>query len=162
MTTTVRPLRADEARLLNDDPRLFTVVSGLELAEGYLAFPDALDRLVRDLEAGGPPEWCSHLIIDPGIATVVGLGGYKGPPRDGVVEIGYSVAPAHRGRGHATSAVATWVGRAGTAGAARVVAHTLDEVSPSTRVLERCGFVRSGPHSDETVGLLWRWTLEIE
>lgn len=161
-TTTVRPLRADAARLLREEPAQFTRTWGLQVAEEYLAFPETLDRLVRDLEAGGPPEWHSHLIVDPSIATVVGLGGYKGPPRDGVVQIGYSVAPAHRGRGHATNAVTVWARRAAAAGATRVVAHTLTGSSPSTRVLERCGFVQSGPHLDEIVGRVWTWTLELD
>lgn len=161
MTTAVQPLRAREARLLMEDPDQFTAVSGLALAEGYLAFPEALDRLVRALEAGGPPEWNSHLIIDPGIATVVGLGGYKGPPRDGVVEIGYSVAPAHRRRGHATNALTTWVRRAAAAGVTQVMAHTLAEPSASTGVLERCGFERSALLHDADHGRLWRWCIAV-
>jgi RimJ/RimL family protein N-acetyltransferase len=37
---------------------------------------------------------------------VVGMISFKGPPRGGVVEIGYGVAESRRGRGHATRAVA--------------------------------------------------------
>lgn len=37
--------------------------------------------------------------------TLVGWGGFKGPPSDGVVELGYAVAPAWEGRGVATVAV---------------------------------------------------------
>lgn len=159
-TTTVRPLRADAARLLKEEPEQFTRTWGLQVAAGYLAFPEALDRLVGDLEAGGPPAWHSHLIVDPSIATVVGLGGYKGPPRDGVVEIGYSVAPKHRGRGHATNAVTTWVRRAAAAGVTRVEAHTLAEATASTRVLERCGFERRDV-LDDAHGPLWKWSLEV-
>lgn len=159
--TQVRPLCTEEARLLRDDPAWFTFTSGLELAAGYLAFPEALDRIVRSLEEGEPPEWSSHLIVDQSIDTVVGLGGYKGPPREGVVEIGYSVAPDHRGRGHATNATTIWVRRAAALGVRRVAAHTLGGPSASTRVLQRCGFRRSAVHLDDMHGELWAWHLDL-
>lgn len=160
--TLVRVLGAEEAHLLRDDPASFTERYGLELAAGYLAFPEALDRIVRDLDDGHPPEWSSYLIVDPAISTVVGLGGYKGPPRDGVVEVGYSVAPDHRGRGHATNAVDAWVRQASARGVRTVLAHTLAEPNASTRVLERCGFECTAVLPDDDLGQIWEWRLEVE
>ena len=160
-STLVRALQPDEARLLRDDPTQFADTSGLTLAVGYLAFPEALDRIVAALEAGEPPEWSSHLIVDPAASTVVGLGGFKGPPRDGVVEVGYSVAPDHRGRGHATNAVTAWVRQAAAAGVSSVLASTLAGPNASTRVLERCGFERSAVLPDDRLGEIWQWRLDV-
>ncbi len=155
--TEVRALTAECARLLREDPDAFTARFGLHVAPGYLAFPEALDALVDTLAAGADPEWNSHLIIDAAIATVVGLGGYYGPPTDGLVEVGYSVAPDHRGRGHATAAVEAWLCRAADAGAHGAVAHTLAEPNASTAVLRRCGFERTGVVPDPEHGEIWRW-----
>ncbi|NEK59012.1 GNAT family N-acetyltransferase [Geodermatophilus sabuli] len=105
------------------------------------------------------PGWFSYLIIDPTTNTVVGLGGFTGPPTDGTVEIGYSVAPAHRGRGHATEAARRWLDIATARGVTLVRAHTLAEENPSTAVLRRLGFRRTAELSDPDVGAVWRWEL---
>ncbi len=91
------------------------------------------------------------------IATLVGLGGFKGEPRNGAVEIGYSVAPDHRGFGHATRAVADWLRGAAAAGVRHAVAHTRAEPNPSARVLERSGFRRTAVLPDADLGRAWRW-----
>lgn len=161
LRTVVRPLVAAEAGLLLDDPRAFTAATGLELAHDYLAFPEALPRIVADLQAGQPPEWGSHLVIDPTLSTVVGFGGYKGAPDAGTVEVGYSVAPAHRNRGHARNAVVAWVHQAARAGVRAVLAHTLPTPNASTRVLEHCGFLWVGNVPDDD-GHLWQWRLAVQ
>ncbi|WP_345381305.1 GNAT family protein [Pseudonocardia yuanmonensis] len=147
--------------LLIEDPRRFAPQYGLAPADGYLAFPEALPATRDALAAGTPPEWSSHLIVDPDSALVVGLGGYTGPPRDGAVEIGYSVAPGHRGRGHATAAAAAWIASARARGATRVIAHTLAEEGPSTAVLRRCGLTRVAQLQDPEDGPLWRWEIGL-
>lgn len=157
MTTVVRPLTLTEGRLLRDDVPGFTFATGLAVAEDYLSFPGALDRLVAALESGIPPHWWSHLLIDPTIATLVGLGGFKGEPRNGAVEIGYSVAPDHRGVGHATRAIASLLRGATDAGVGNALAHTLAEPNPSTRVLERSGFRRTATLPNPDLGRIWRW-----
>src|SRR3712207_5588265 len=130
---------------------------GLDVAAGYLAFPEALPATLGALRSGVPPEWFSHLIIDGARNVVVGMGGYTGPPSDGVVEIGYSVAPAHRGRGHASEAVRLWLDRAARAGVPLVRAHTLREEGPSTTVLAKAGFQRVAEIDDPGDGPVWRW-----
>ncbi|WP_328475445.1 GNAT family N-acetyltransferase [Actinoplanes sp. NBC_00393] len=157
MRTLVRPLTLPEARLLRDDGPGFASATGLAVAERYLDFPGALDRMVAALESGSPPHWGSHLVIDPDIATLVGIGGFKGEPSGGGVEIGYSVAPDHRGRGHATRATTHWLRAAAGAGADHAVAHTRAEPSASTRVLERSGFRRTATLPDAALGQIWRW-----
>ena len=128
--TEVRPVTADAAAALLESDAAFRDRFGLDVAEGYLAFPEALPATLEALRSGTPPEWFSYLVVDPDQTVVVGLGGFTGPPSDGVVEIGYSVAPAHRGRGHATEAVRLWMDLAARAGVSRVRAHTLPEGGP--------------------------------
>lgn len=73
--------------------------------------------------------------------TLIGVGGYKGPPRDGVIELGYSVIPSHRRRGLATEATRAMTAQAFSAPETkRVVAHTLPELVASIGVLEKAGF----------------------
>lgn len=79
-------------------------------------------------------------------ATVVGGGGYFGPPTtDGVVEIGYSMCPEWRGRGYATEMARALALRAAAQPAVeRVIAHTTVGNFASIAVLERSGFARAG------------------
>lgn len=78
--------------------------------------------------------------------VLVGSGGFKGPPREGTVEIGYSVLPQFQGRGLATELVGglvRWALR--QPGVARVVAETEWANPASVRVLCKVGFVPAGP-----------------
>jgi len=155
----VVPLPAEQAVTLLTEPERFAERFGLTLVEGYLAFPEALEPTVEGLEGGIDPAWFTHLIVEG--TEVVGLGGFTGPPTDGAVEIGYSVAPSRQGRGVATAAVGLWLERAARGGVRRVVAHTLPEDNASTRVLRRHGFVHDGEAVDPDEGTVWRWAREL-
>jgi ribosomal-protein-alanine N-acetyltransferase len=74
--------------------------------------------------------------------VVIGSGGFLGPPdTDGVVEIGYSVAPEFRKLGFATELVQGLVLRAlSMPQVVRLIAHTTASNPESIRVLEKCGF----------------------
>ncbi|WP_143425100.1 GNAT family N-acetyltransferase [Geodermatophilus pulveris] len=157
--TAVEPLTRDGAEALLEGGDAFPRRFGHRVADGYLEFPEALPAIVRALRDGVDPGWWSHLVIDPRTTTVIGHGGFKGPPTDGSVEIGYSIAPAHRGRGHATEAAHHLIDIAATRGVARVCAHTLAEENPSTAVLRRLGFRRTAELTDPGAGAVWRWEL---
>ena len=74
-------------------------------------------------------------------ARLVGWGGFKGPPRAGMVELGYEIAESCRRRGYATAAVRAMVAEAFAAeDVTRVIAHTLPQRNPSNQLLERLGF----------------------
>lgn len=161
VTTNVVPVTLAVADALIAGDAVFTSRFGMAIAPGYLDAPEVLPTMRAALAAGTPPEWYGHLIVHRETLTVVGFGGYKGPPVDGEVEIGYSIAPAHRGRGHATSAVAQLVERATAGGVAVVSAHTLSEESASTRILARAGFARTEVVVDEELGDVWRWELRV-
>jgi len=103
------------------------------------------------IENPGAEGWYGWYAIERptggGQATLLGAGGYFGPPdADGVVEIGYSILPAFGGRGFATELVRALVARAfSTGGIRRVIAHTHPGNVGSVKVLERSGFVPAGP-----------------
>jgi RimJ/RimL family protein N-acetyltransferase len=104
-------------------------------------------RFTRDaLATPGAEAWWMHWFCwtGPPEPTVVGTGGYVGPPEDGTVEIGYSVVPSWQRRGIATEASRALVDAAWERGARRVIAHTLPHLAPSIGVLERLGFARDG------------------
>jgi RimJ/RimL family protein N-acetyltransferase len=136
---------------------------GVSVVEGWEGFPEALPILRASYE--GKPEghvWGSLFFIGLQVRTLVGFGGFKGAPSpDGVVEIGYAIAPAFRGQGLATDAVALMVQRALADLAVRAVdAHTLGHDNPSTRVLQKAGFRKIAEIEDPDEGTIWQWRLE--
>jgi RimJ/RimL family protein N-acetyltransferase len=113
---------------------------------------DALEffraRLAADPEAAGWYGWYAIAVGGDGTGrSLVAAAGFLGPPdTDGMVEIGYSVLPEERGKGHAAEIVQALVDRACRASAVRfIVAHAADANPASAAVLRRCGFRRTGP-----------------
>lgn len=162
MATEVIPLAAEQAVTLLAEPACFPERFGLSLVEGCVVFPESLEAIVEALEAGVDPAWFAHLLVDRDAREVVGLGGFTGPPVDGVVEIGYGVAPARRGLGHASAAVRAWLAHAERAGVTRVQARTAPGENASTAVLRRCGFGRDGVVDDRGEGTLWAWSRTVD
>ena len=73
-------------------------------------------------------------------------GGFKGPPQEGTIEIGYSVLPQFQGQGFATEMVRALIDWAfAQPGVLRIVAETTEDNTPSVRLLNRLGFVRTEP-----------------
>jgi RimJ/RimL family protein N-acetyltransferase len=136
---------------------------GYRLAEGLAELPsegESAEYVARQKAAAEADVWLyGFAIVEPAEGVIIGFCGYKGPPaEDGVVEIGYGLASAHRGRGYATEAAQELVRRAFASGAVRrVLAHTLPEENASTKVLTRCGFVHLGEVTDPEDGVVWRW-----
>ena len=87
---------------------------------------------------------------DDGARTLIGVGGFKGEPRDGVAELGYGVLPAHQRVGYATEATLAMTSFAfGQPQVATVIAHTLPHLAPSIGVLDKCGFRFAGQAEEE-------------
>lgn len=153
-------LAAVDAALVG--PAALGRVLGCDVADGWNGFPAALRR-IRDRIASDPSGavWWARLFLVPSPPTLVGWGGFKGPPREGVVELGYEIAPSWRGRGLAGAAVSELLLQAWAEPAVRaVIAHTLRVRNPSVRVLEKAGFRREGVVEDDQVGAAWRHRLE--
>jgi RimJ/RimL family protein N-acetyltransferase len=160
-----------ELRLVVADPRLLEAAVegpraleralGVAVVDGWEVFPGAPARVRSEL-AGDPgrgTRWHSRLFVAGEPPELVGWGGFKGPPRDGTVELGYAIAPAREGRGLATAAVRAMVRDAfADPGVRAVVAHTLPEPGPSPRVLEKAGFAFAGD-AIERGRAVWRFRI---
>jgi ribosomal-protein-alanine N-acetyltransferase len=93
--------------------------------------------------------------------TNVGIGSFKGPPANGVVEIAYAILPQHQGRGYATAAARAMVDCAfQSAEVSMVIAHTLPGGAASQRVLQKAGFRHAGEVVDPEDGLVWRFEIQ--
>ena len=135
----------------------------VSVADGWAGFPEALVVLRSSYESSPDGHrWGSLFFIEPKVQTLVGLGGFKGQPSsDGLVEVGYAIAPAFRGQGLATDAVEQMVQRAFADTTVRAVdAHTLGHTNASTRVLEKSGFQKIAEFNDPNEGRIWQWRRE--
>jgi [ribosomal protein S5]-alanine N-acetyltransferase len=102
---------------------------------------------LASLEQAGPEDagWSLWFCIGRGPRALLGSAGFKGKPRDSSVEIGYSMLEAHQRNGYCTEAVRALLGWAFEhQEVKKVIAHTLPELTPSIRVMEKCGFVFAG------------------
>jgi RimJ/RimL family protein N-acetyltransferase len=150
-------LRLVEAALAGDDS--LAEALGLAVVPGWATFGGALER-TRDVLASNPDgSWGARFFVAGEPPELVGWGGFKGPPADGVVEIGYEIAEARRGQGLATAAARAMVAEAfADQRVELVVAHTLPERNASTRVLTKVGFRHAG-EVDDGGTVTWRFSL---
>jgi RimJ/RimL family protein N-acetyltransferase len=152
----VSPARLDWLVALAESDAAFSSRFGIAVEPDWSGFPEAVPAAVAAARHRSEDPWGTHLFFDDD-GALVGIGGFKGPPADDVVEIGYAVSPSRQGRGIATAAVQYFLARAARDGVAIVIAHTLAGVNPSTRVLTKTEFVRTTAHYDPEVGEVWRW-----
>ncbi len=130
---------------------------GLALAPDWPQ-PDLFDLLAHQAEmAPSDAVWRIWLMQERAERLIIGDVGFHGPPsEEGVVEIGYSIAPAYRRRGYATEAahaIVDWARR--QHGVSAVVAGCAQDNEASIRTLRRLGFRETGRDQDE---LRWRLT----
>jgi RimJ/RimL family protein N-acetyltransferase len=152
----VTSARLDWLEALAESDAVFSSRFGIAVEPDWAGFPEAVPAAVEAARQRSEDAWGTHLIFDDD-GALVGIGGFKGPPDDGVVELGYAVSPSRQGRGIATAAVEDLLARAFRAGVATVIAHTLAAVNASTRVLGKTGFVRTATQHDPELGDVWRW-----
>jgi [ribosomal protein S5]-alanine N-acetyltransferase len=107
-------------------------------------------------------EWWTYLSILKEENTLIGNGGFKGPPdQNGMVEIGYEIAINYRNRGFATEMAQALIQFAFQHAEVKLVqAHTLAEENASTGVLRKCGMKWMGEVNDPNDGLVWRWEIK--
>lgn len=133
-------------RLIKDekDPGLKQAYS--EMLQGCLAEPE--NRIWHAV-------WAMELKGRPGV--VVGEFSFKGPPQDGMVEIGYGLREEYRGYGYMTEtlkAASQWA--LAQKGVTRVEAETEPENEASRKALLRAGFVPAGTVGNEGPRFLFR------
>lgn len=152
-----------EAIVSEDWPTLSALLGGVDFADHWTHFPEALVWM-RDYAREHPADmgWWNYLIIHRYDARLIGTCGYKGAPSpDGTVEIGYEIADAYQGRGFATESASHLVEHAFSHDAVKTVtAHTLAEENASCGVLRKLGFQYFGEHIDIEDGRIWEWRLE--
>lgn len=158
-------------------PRL-VLRSGTRAA--LIADLEGTDTLAAALEVLVPDNWPPHLYDEPAIRwtldriaagqpdsfllyywilacdgdapVLIGLGGFKGPPHNGRVEIGYSVLTQFQRQGYATEAIAGLIGYAFSHPTVdEVIAETLPSLIASIGVLKKNGFRLVGPGTTDGV-----------
>jgi ribosomal-protein-alanine N-acetyltransferase len=147
-----------DAALAGDDALARAL--GYDVVPGWATFREALPPM-RDalVEQPNGHAWGTRLFVSGDPPELVGWGGFKGPPNDGVVEVGYEIAEARQGRGLATAATNAMVAEAfADDRVTRVIAHTLPERNASTRVLEKVGFTYDGEAAEDGE-VVWRHSL---
>lgn len=114
--------------------------------------------LARDgLPSGADAVFGSLAVVEASTRLTIGTIGFFGPPRDGVVEIGYGIVPSRQRRGYATEAVAALLVHAtAQPGVREVIAHAEVENIASRRVLEKNGLTYTGRE-----GTLVRYALTV-
>jgi RimJ/RimL family protein N-acetyltransferase len=100
-------------------------------------------------------DWITGVIWDVERGMAVGRAGYHGPPDDeGMVEVGYSVDPAHRRQGYARAALEALLERAVREPAVRTVRASISPGNvASLRLVAQYGFVEVGEQWDDEDGL---------
>jgi ribosomal-protein-alanine N-acetyltransferase len=163
----VTPTRAGKAPVVLLRPQSLPELRAIAAAQGALAgsgaLPGALPpraivvRAIDALEKGADPVWSSfYVVLENGRA--VASAGFKGPPREGRVEIGYNVAEARRGCGIATLAVRRLLAVAfAQPHVEQVRAETAVANLASRRVVEKCGFGKVGQRTTDDDGVLDVW-----
>ncbi len=171
----VHELRSKRLRLINSSSEILEkVIEGsnvlathlrVNVPEGWTEFEVAPFVYVLDILKSNPGDakWWNWLaILDPE-NILIGTCGYKGPPVDGIVEIGYGVISVYRGIGLATEIAAVLIDNAFYfPEVMRVIAHTLPEENASVKILRKCGFSYAGEDVDPDEGTVWKWELKHE
>lgn len=136
----------------------------IEVPENWSEFGlSALNYALAQLNAGDSQQgWWTYLPVHKADNKLIGSCGYKGQPDEhGAVEIGYEIKADYRNKGLATELSQALIQNAFQNSEVRKVqAHTLGEINPSTRVLSKCGFIKTEEIQDPDNGTLWKWELK--
>ena len=147
-----------DAAIVGDDALARAL--GHDVTPDWVTFREAL-QATRDALAASPSTsaWGARFFVSGEPLELIGWGGFKGPPEEGVVEIGYEIAEGRRGQGLATAAARAMVAEAfADERVMTVIAHTLPERTASNRVLEKVGFSDDGEDREDGE-LVWRYVL---
>ncbi len=149
-----------EAAASNNLPELSALLGGVKIEPDWTSFPDAIVWM-RDFLREYPADinWWNYMIIHRADKKLIGACGFKGEPDlEGMVELGYEIASAYRGRGLATEAAQGMLEYAFSFDSVKTVtATTLAEENASTRLLKRLDFTFTGEETDLEDGKIWTW-----
>ncbi|MFM7154809.1 MAG: GNAT family N-acetyltransferase [Bacteroidota bacterium] len=141
-------------------PELSALLGGVQIEPDWTSFPDAIVWM-RDFmrEFAADINWWNYMTIHRTDKKLIGACGFKGEPDpEGMVELGYEIASAYRGRGLATEAAQGLLNYAFSFNSVeKVTATTLAEENASTRLLRRLHFTFTGEETDLEDGKIWTW-----
>lgn len=139
------------------------IAESMEENQNFLSMPHCLETLNMSVEyyhrIGYHPPWTGYFVQRGDL--LVGSAGYKGPPRDGKIEISYGVFEPFQNQG-----IGALICRALTELALKsyppvvVTARTLPENNFSSRILEKNGFRNMGIVIDPDDGPVWEWVYD--
>ena len=109
------------------------------------------DRMIQHPSSIG---WLARAAVERATGVVVGHAGFHfGPDAQGMVEIGYTVIPEHRGRGLAKEMAGELLAFAAAHGAVTVRASVSPGNAASLAVIHHWRFVQTGEQWDDEDGL---------
>jgi RimJ/RimL family protein N-acetyltransferase len=132
-----RPEDAEAISAYRSDPEVHAHQGWRDTTPGYIRreIEEMLDRT-----PGEPGGWIQFTVETTDAHELVGDVGMRVDDEPGVVLVGYTISPAHQGRGYATEAVTALVDYAfETLGADLVRAFAEANNIPSIRVAEKAG-----------------------
>lgn len=146
---------------LKGDESLAAIL-GINIPVKWTEFREPAFRFTYDKILSGfdKIQWWLYLPVLKKTRTLLGSCGYKGEPKNGIVEIGYEVTEAYRGWGFATEMAGALIRRAFEYDEVdRVQAHTPAEINESGSVLKKCGMEKIEELEDPEDGRIWRWEI---
>lgn len=132
--------------------------AGIALDEYFVSdrarwiFAYRADQLTKDPSAA---PWTTRAAVSEPDGTVIGDGGFHGPPDEaGVVEIGYSVVSSYRRQGYARAMLTELLARATADPAVRTVRATIrSDNTPSLATIAGFDFTQVAERRDENDGI---------
>jgi RimJ/RimL family protein N-acetyltransferase len=149
--------------LVRRDLPLASTRLGVELDDFFITdsavrrWNNRLNQLRQDART---LDWIAQVVMVDN--QVVGHAGFHGPPDpSGMVEVAYSVVPAHRGNGYAKAMLRDLLQRAGSEPDIRVVRATIrPDNAASLATIRPFRFVWKGEQMDEIDGLEYVFELD--
>jgi [ribosomal protein S5]-alanine N-acetyltransferase len=166
-TPNLRLLTCERAHLdaIVRDPKSLGEHLGVAIPDGWPAYPKAYPQLLKLLDKQPTRRWSGwwlYLFVHVGERALVGCGGFRAAPdAQGVVELGFEIAPAFRDRGFGSEAISGLIRYAFTRPeVAAVVALSLPKGDPRARAFEAAGMRPAGEVMDAVAGRVTQWRVE--
>lgn len=135
----------------------------VSLAKEWMQFPEAMTYGYKMFKSNPLNlEWGMRLFVHKKDEKLIGMGGFKGAADgNGMVEIGYEIAPDYQNQGLATEAALGMIKYAFSFSDIKAVeAQTIPEENTSGRILQRCGLRKIGEKFSLTEGKSWLWRID--
>jgi RimJ/RimL family protein N-acetyltransferase len=122
-----------------------------ECAEILKIYPSFYQRV------GFYKPWIGYFVTNDA-KEIIGVGGFKGKPKDGKIEIAYGTFKNYEGQGFGKEICRQLVLLSQqTDPSLQITARTLQRDNASAHILKHNGFERSGIVFDEEDGDVWEW-----